>query len=102
MSPSTTSRTHGLPLTTQDEQVACFDNVAAHLSAGGCFVVEVMVPDLQRLPPGETARPFTVTYNQLGFDVYDLATQRLVSHHYSVDGDRVNGRSISFRYVWPA
>ena len=46
-------------LTTQDEQVACFRNVAAHLEPGGCFVVEVMVPDLQRLPPGETFRPFT-------------------------------------------
>ena len=48
-------------LTTQDEQVACFGNVAAHLEPGGCFVIEVMLPDLQRLPAGETIRPFTVT-----------------------------------------
>ena len=48
-------------LTTQDEQVACFQNVAAHLQPGGCFVIEVGVPDLQRLPPGETVRAFTVT-----------------------------------------
>ena len=47
-------------LTTQDEQVACFRNVAAHLEPGGCFVIEVGVPDLQRLPPGETVRPFRV------------------------------------------
>ena len=43
-------------LTTQDEQVACFRNVAAHLEPGGCFVIEVIVPELQRLPPGETVR----------------------------------------------
>jgi hypothetical protein len=45
-------------LTTQAAQVACFRNVAAHLEPGGCFVVEVGVPSLQRLPPGETIRPF--------------------------------------------
>ena len=48
-------------LTTQDAQVACFENVAAHLEPGGCFVIEVGVPDLQRLPPGETFRPFDVS-----------------------------------------
>src|SRR5688572_1850294 len=62
-------------LTTQDEQVACFQNVAAHLEPGGCFVIEVGVPDLQRLPPGETVRPFTVSATRLGFDEYDIATQ---------------------------
>src|SRR6266542_1908373 len=48
-------------LTTQDEQVACFRNAAAHLEPGGCFVIEVGVPALQRLPPGETVRAFTVS-----------------------------------------
>ena len=46
-------------LTTQDAQVACFENVGAHLEPGGCFVIEVMVPELQRLPPGETFRRST-------------------------------------------
>src|SRR3954447_1606834 len=55
-------------LTTQAEQVACFDNVAAHLEPGGCFVIEVIVPDLQRLPPGETVRPFEVSERKWGFD----------------------------------
>ena len=75
-------------LTTQDEQVACFENVAAHLEPGGCFVVEVMLPELQRLPLGETYRPFRVTPTRLGFDEYDVVAQGLVSHHYSVvDGE---------------
>ena len=74
-------------LTTQDDQVACFGNVAAHLEPGGCFVIEVYVPQLQRLPPGETIHPFTVTPTHLGFEEYDLATQIAFSHHYwVVDG----------------
>lgn len=89
-------------LTSQDEQVACFANAAAHLSPGGYFVIEVMVPDLRRLPPGETVRPFAVSEDRLGFDSYDVANQGLVSHHYSWDGDRLERGSIPFRYVWPA
>ena len=69
-------------LTTQEEQVACFQNAAAHLRPGGCFVIEVGVPDLQRLPPGETIRAFTVSDSRLGFDEYDIAAQGLISHHY--------------------
>jgi SAM-dependent methyltransferase len=89
-------------LTTQDEQIACFQNVAAHLQPGGCFVIEVMVPDLQRLPAGETVRPFTVSATRLGFDEYDVASQGLISHHYwGVDG-KLEGDSTPFRYVWPA
>jgi SAM-dependent methyltransferase len=89
-------------LTTQDEQVACFRNVAAHLRPGGCFVVEVGVPELQRLPFGETIRPFDVGATHLGFDEYDVAAQGLVSHHYSLVDGAFELHSIPFRYVWPA
>jgi hypothetical protein len=89
-------------LTSQDEQVACFRNVADHLEPGGCFVIEVGVPGLQRLPPGETIRPFDVSETHLGFDEYDIANQGLVSHHlWAVDG-KYERRSIPFRYVWPS
>ena len=89
-------------LTTQDEQVECFRNVAAHLEPGGCFVIEVMIPALQRLPPGETVRPFTVSPAYLGFDEYDIAAQGLISHHYTVTGGQLEVLSVPFRYVWPA
>jgi hypothetical protein len=88
-------------VTTQDGQVDCFRNAAAHLTLGGHFVVEVMVPDLQRLPPGETVRPFRVTPERCGFDEYDVASQRLVSHHYWL-GDEPRSLAMPFRYVWPA
>ncbi len=90
-------------LTTQDEQVACFQNVAAHLEPGGCFVIEVGVPGLQRLPPGETVQPFTVSATRLGFDEYDVASQGLISHHFwAVEDGKFERLSVPFRYVWPA
>jgi SAM-dependent methyltransferase len=89
-------------LTTQDEQIACFQNVAAHLEPGGCFVIEVGVPALQRLPPGETVRAFNVTATRLGFDEYDVARQGLISHHYSVTEGKLDVQSVPFRYVWPS
>jgi SAM-dependent methyltransferase len=89
-------------LTTQDEQVACFGNVAAHLAPGGRFVVEVMVPQLQRLPPGETIHAFTVTPTHLGFEEYDVARQIAISHHYWLVDGRLETFSAPFRYVWPS
>jgi SAM-dependent methyltransferase len=89
-------------LTTQDEQVACFQNVADHLEPGGFFVIEVAVPDLQRLPPGETVRAFTVSDSRLGFDEYDIANQGLISHHYWIVDGKLEVFSPPFRYVWPA
>jgi SAM-dependent methyltransferase len=87
-------------LTTQHQQVACFANAAAHLESGGCFVIEVGVPKLRRLPPGQTYVPFDVSPEHLGFDEYDVVNQGLVSHHYyPLAGQQV---SMPFRYVWPA
>jgi SAM-dependent methyltransferase len=89
-------------LTTQDEQVACFRNVADHLEPGGCFVIEVGVPGLRRLPPGEVFQPFDVSPTHLGFDEYDVARQGLVSHHYWIENGKVEVLSPQFRYVWPS
>ncbi len=89
-------------LITQDEQVQCFRNVAAHLEPGGKFVIEVFIPILQRLPPGETIRAFTVEPTRLDFDQYDVTTQTLFSHHYRVNDGQLEVFSIPFRYVWPA
>ena len=91
-----------LNLTTQAEQVQCFRNVAAHLEPGGLFVIEVLVPDLQRLPPGETARVFHVSENRWGIDEYDVATQGLTSHHFEVVDQKLERTSMPFRYAWPS
>jgi SAM-dependent methyltransferase len=89
-------------LTTQASQVACFRNVAAHLEPGGCFVIEVGVPGLQRLPPGETIRAFHVSETRWGLDEYDVARQGLTSHHFEIVDGRVERLSIPFRYAWPS
>jgi len=90
-------------LTTQDAQVACFENVGAHLAPGGHFVVEVGVPDLRRLPPGQTAVPFTVTPDRLGFDEYEVVGQGMVSHHHwRNEQGGFDALSVPFRYVWPS
>jgi SAM-dependent methyltransferase len=89
-------------LRTQDAQVACFENVSSHLQPGGCFVIEVGVPSLQRLPPGETVRPFDVSPTHIGFDEFDVKSQGLISHHYSFRDGQVEVNSVPFRYVWPA
>ena len=89
-------------LTTQAEQVACFRNVAAQLEPGGCFVIEVGVPELQRLPPGETIRAFHVSETRWGLDEYDVARQGLTSHHFAIVDGRVERVSIPFRYAWPS
>jgi len=89
-------------LTAQDEQVACFRNAAAHLEPGGCFLIEVGVPQLQRLPPGETFRVFNFSETHWGVDEYDVANQGLVSHHFTLRDGQIRRRSIPFRYVSPA
>ncbi|MEM9893951.1 MAG: class I SAM-dependent methyltransferase [Actinomycetota bacterium] len=90
-------------LRTQQAQVACFRNAAAHLAPGGRFVIETQVPRLRNLPPGETMLPFDVSPRHVAFDEYvDLVNQISVSHHLHIDGDRVRRTAPSFRYVWPS
>jgi SAM-dependent methyltransferase len=89
-------------LTTQDAQVECFRNAAAHLEPGGCFVIEMYIPDLQRLPPGERFHAFTVTPTHLGFDEYDVATQTARSYHYWLRDGQLETFWAPFRYAWPA
>jgi len=86
-------------LTTQEEQVACFENVAAHLEPGGRFVIEVGIPDVK----GERLRIFDFGDRHIGVDEYDFANQGLISHHYTRAGDGTfRYGSGPFRYVWPS
>lgn len=89
-------------LTTQADQVACFRNVAAHLEPGGCFVIEVGMPDLQRLPPGERFKVFDQSDTHWGIDEYDVANQGLISHHFDLVDGRWELLSMPFRYTCPA
>jgi SAM-dependent methyltransferase len=90
-------------VTTQQEQVAVFANAAAHLRRGGCFVVELIVPQLQHVPPGDSARVFTLEHDHVGIETFDdLVGQIAWSHHWMyVRGDLVR-HSAPYRYIWPA
>jgi SAM-dependent methyltransferase len=89
-------------LTTQEAQVACFRNAAAHLQPGGCFVIEVGVPGLRRLPPGETFHVFSASEDHWGIDEYDVANQGLISHHLRIVDGKLDRFSVPFRYAWPS
>lgn len=89
-------------LLTQDEQVACFCNAAAHLDVGGHFVVEVLVPDLRRLPLGQRLVAFALSDQHTGVDEYDVVNQTLVSHHFWTADGRADVFRSTHRYAWPA
>ena len=89
-------------LLSQDEQVDCFRNAAAHLEPGGRFVIEDTIPQLQRLPRGESFVPFDVSEDHVGIDEYDIATQSLISHHHWVADGRSGTHRSRHRYAWPA
>jgi SAM-dependent methyltransferase len=82
--------------TTQDGQVATFENAAAHLGPGGCFVVEVGTPNTEQLTV------FDLSDTHVGVDERDPATQRLVSHHFTLVDGRWERISMPFRSVSPA
>jgi len=90
-------------LRTQAEQVQCFRNAAHHLRPGGRFVIELWVPPIQRLTPGQHAVPMSVDDGHLIFDTYDLATQECASHHYRWGADgSIRYATGHFRYIWPS
>ena len=89
-------------LLTQFEQVACFRNAAAHLVTGGSFVIELEVPQLRRIPPGEFAYAFDVSDEHLGFGTYDFVNQREVSHHYWPTSNGLQTFQSHHRYAWPS
>jgi SAM-dependent methyltransferase len=89
-------------LTSQDGQVACFENAAAHLPKGGRFVIEARVPELQRLPLGQTVLPWRADPGGMSFYEYDVVTQRLSGRHFDIEDGKVIPRPIEMRYAWPA
>lgn len=90
-------------LRTQQEQIECFRNAARHLAPGGRFVIELFVPPLRRLPPGQVAVPFDVSEAHTGFDTFDLVGQGCNSHHYTRRSDGTIRYGVGhFRYIWPA
>ena len=90
-------------VTTQEDQLAVFANAAAHLGPGGCFVVEVIVPQIRRVPPGERGRVFTLEPDHVGIETFDDPGGQIAwSHHWMAAGGRLVRHSAPYRYVWPS
>ena len=90
-------------VTTQDEQLAVFANAAAHLDPGGRFVVEVIVPNLRRVPRGERGHIFTLEPDHMGIETFDdLVGQIASSHHWMEVRGQLVRHSAPYRYVWPS
>ena len=90
-------------LLSQAAQVACFRNAARHLSPGGRFVVELWVPELRKLPPGQDAVVWHSEPGYIGLDTYDVLAQRVTSHHFRFgDGREAHLTRSAHRYIWPA
>lgn len=90
-------------LLTQAEQVACFRNAARHLEPGGRFVIELWVPELRKLPMGESAIVATSEPGHFCIDTYDVLNQQVVSRHFAFgEGRRAVTDRSPHRYVWPA
>ncbi|MER6958792.1 MULTISPECIES: class I SAM-dependent methyltransferase [unclassified Streptomyces] len=93
-------------LLTQDEQVQCFRNAARHLAPGGRFVIELWVPELRKLPPGQPATVWQSEPGYIGLDTYDVLRQHVVSHHFRFDEFDETEQARLFRsphrYIWPA
>ncbi|MFI7215903.1 class I SAM-dependent DNA methyltransferase [Micromonospora maritima] len=90
-------------LLTQAEQVACFRNAARHLGPGGRFVIELWVPELRKLPPGQQATVWHTEDGYLGLDTYDVLRQRVVSHHFHFGAGReAQVFRTPHRYIWPS
>jgi SAM-dependent methyltransferase len=90
-------------VTTQDEQLAVFSNAAAHLGPGGRFVIELMVPEVRRVPPTEVARVFKLDPDHVGIETYDDQVEQVSwSHHWMEVGGRLVRHSAPYRYIWPS
>src|SRR3954468_5153941 len=87
----------------QSQQVACFRNAARHLAPGGRFVIELWVPELRKLPPGQQATVWSSRSGYIGLDTYDVLQQRVVSHHFRFgEGKQAQLFRSPHRYIWPA
>jgi SAM-dependent methyltransferase len=89
-------------LTTQEAQVACFRNVAAHLAPGGRFLIETSVPPLRQLPPGQDILGYRAAPGRIVSYSFDFATQQYRGHYAEFTAGTGEYHTIPFRYAWPA
>jgi len=91
-------------LLSQEDQIRCFANVAAHLEPGGIFLIECFVPDLARFDRGQRVQATNLGVDGVDIDasVHRLAEQRVDSQHVEISGGSVRTYPVYIRYAWPS
>jgi SAM-dependent methyltransferase len=89
-------------LQSQDEQVRCFQNAAAHLTPDGVFVVEVFVPQSANFSAGLKLTGVTDERIRLKASEHDPVGQRLKSQHIVIRNQEIRLFPVEVRYAWPA
>ena len=92
-------------LLTQDDQVRCFQNVAAHLTDDGSFLIEAFVPTfLYRLRNDQYVDAESIGIDEVYLDVgrHDPVSQILEESHISLSRSGVKLFPIVCRYAWPS
>jgi SAM-dependent methyltransferase len=92
-------------LLTQDDQVRCFQNVAAHLTDDGSFVIEAGTPAvLYGLQDDQYVEAEAIEVDEVRLDVlkHDPVNQTLAESHVSISSQGVRLNPVAQRYAWPA
>lgn len=98
-------------LLTQDEQVRCFANVAAHLTDVGVFGVEAALPGPGEAVPGPTYRldqqwvaTASVDTDRVVLEVgrYDPSTQLIDKNRVQIGPGGTSLDPVSLRFAWPS
>jgi SAM-dependent methyltransferase len=92
-------------LLTQEDQVRSFENVSAHLTDEGVFVVETFVPAfLYRLRNDQYVDAEAIEVDEVRLDLlrHDAAKQMLAESHVSLSPSGVRLNPVVQRYAWPS
>lgn len=91
-------------LTSQDDQVRCFRNVAERLRAGGAFLVEAVIPDVSGFHDGYRVRTKHVDFGAAWLEAakYDPVRQLVEFQRIRITNDGVKLVPLPMRYAWPS
>lgn len=91
-------------LLTQEDQVTCFCNVAAHLKSDGVFLLTAFIPDNKRLEARQELRVTNLERHETHLDasMFDLVSQQITANHIVLTENGMRSYPVRLRYAWPA
>jgi SAM-dependent methyltransferase len=91
-------------LTSQEDQLTCFRNVAAHLAENGLFVLDAFFPDTSRFDRNQRTQVNEVEVDRVFIDVsrHDPVAQTISSQHLIFTSGGIEMYPVHLRYIWPS